>query len=96
MKRRCVTCGHDEFDVHGKPTHTFSFCWMDGCDLQHLFAAEVPPRGDQRKCAEEGCSRAIIFVPGTGFGSKGDWQHVGGQPLGQMRAHMARPKVYIS
>lgn len=58
--------------------------------------APAPIGRDQRMCGEEGCDRRILFVPGTGFGAKGEWQHEGGMPLGRMRAHMARPKIYVT
>lgn len=44
-------------------------------------------------CAE--CEDTIIFVPKSGFGMQGQWQHLAPRRRGVHR-HMPRPKVFIT
>lgn len=45
-------------------------------------------------CAE--CGDSIIFVPKSGWGSSGDWQHLAPVRLDVAPGHQARPKVFIT
>lgn len=44
-------------------------------------------------CAE--CGDSIIFVPKSGFGNQGEWQHLE-PPRVHVASHMPRPKVFVS
>lgn len=41
------------------------------------------------------CGDSIIFVPKSGFGSTGEWQHIE-PPRNSVGHHQPRPKVFVS